>query len=95
MGRRQGREKKLELYAAYSEHDEARFVVERISAARLLNVNYQDNAVLYRVSATSRVLEEALMQAGVPYRVFGGFRFYERMEIKDAHGIPASRRLPR
>ena len=75
---------KLELYAAYSEHDEARFVVERISAARLNNVNYQDNAVLYRVSATSRVLEEALMQAQVPYRVFGGMRFYERMEIKDA-----------
>ena len=75
---------KLELYAAYSEHDEARFVVERISAARLRNVNYQDNAILYRVSATSRVLEEALMQAQVPYRVFGGFRFYERMEIKDA-----------
>lgn len=75
---------KLELYAAYSEHDEARFVVERISAARSNNVNYQDNAILYRVSATSRVLEEALMQARVPYRVFGGFRFYERMEIKDA-----------
>ena len=75
---------KLELYAAYSEHDEARFVVERISAAKLNNVNYLDNAILYRVSATSRVLEEALMQARVPYRVFGGFRFYERMEIKDA-----------
>ena len=75
---------KLELYAAYSEHDEARFVVERISVAKLNNVNYRDNAVLYRVSATSRVLEEALMQARVPYRVFGGMRFYERMEIKDA-----------
>lgn len=75
---------KLDLYAAYNEHDEARFVVERISAARLENVNYQDNAILYRVSATSRVLEEALMQAQVPYRVFGGMRFYERMEIKDA-----------
>ena len=75
---------KLELYAAYSEHDEARFVVERISATKLNNVNYRDNAVLYRVSATSRVLEEALMQARVAYRVFGGMRFYERMEIKDA-----------
>ena len=75
---------KLELYAAYNEHDEARFVVERISAARLNDVHYRDNAVLYRVSATSRVLEEALMQAQVPYRVFGGMRFYERMEIKDA-----------
>ena len=75
---------KLELYAAYNEHDEARFVVERISVAKLNNVNYRDNAILYRVSATSRVLEEALMQARVPYRVFGGMRFYERMEIKDA-----------
>ena len=75
---------KLELYAAYSEHDEARFVVERISVAKLNNVNYQDNAILYRVGATSRVLEEALMQARVPYRVFGGVRFYERTEIKDA-----------
>ena len=75
---------KLELYAAYSEHDEARFVVERISAARLNNVNYRDNAILYRVSATSRVLEQTLTQAQVPYRVFSGVRFYERMEIKDA-----------
>ena len=75
---------KLELYAAYNEHDEARFVVERISAARHDNIVLRDNAILYRVSATSRVLEEALMQAQVPYRVFGGVRFYERMEIKDA-----------
>ena len=75
---------KLELYAAYNEHDEARFVVERISAARRDNIALQDHAILYRVSATSRVLEEALMQAQVPYRVFGGVRFYERMEIKDA-----------
>ena len=75
---------KLDLYAAYNEHDEARFVVERIRASGQDNVNYRDNAVLYRVSATSRVLEEALMQAGVPYHVFGGMRFYERMEIKDA-----------
>ena len=74
---------KLDLYAAYNEHDEARFVVERIKAARD-TVNYRDNAVLYRVSATSRVLEEALMQAQVPYRVYGGMRFYERMEIKNA-----------
>ena len=75
---------KLDLYAAYSEHDEARFVVEQISASRQLDAAYQDNAILYRVGATSRVLEEALMQAQVPYRVFGGMRFYERMEIKDA-----------
>ena len=59
-------------------------MVERISAARRDNIALQDNAILYRVSATSRVLEEALMQAQVAYRVFGGVRFYERMEIKDA-----------
>ena len=75
---------KLEIYTAYNEHDEARFVVERISASRQDSAAYKDNAILYRVSATSRVLEEALMQAQVPYRVFGGMRFYERMEIKDA-----------
>ena len=75
---------KLDLYAAYNEHDEARFVVDRIKATKQDAVDYRDNAVLYRVSAASRVLEEALMQAQVPYRVFGGMRFYERMEIKDA-----------
>ena len=76
---------KLTLYAAYNEHDEARFVVERIRAARDADgIAYRDCAVLYRVSASSRALEEALMQAALPYRVFGGLRFYERAEIKDA-----------
>ncbi len=74
---------KLDLYAAYNEHDEARFVVGRIKSAMVEHVNLKDIAVLYRVSATSRVLEEALMQEQVPYRVFGGVRFYERAEIKD------------
>ena len=73
----------LELYAAYNGYDEARFVVERIRAGSA-NVPLRENAILYRVGAASRVLEEALSQAGLPYRVFGGFRFYERMEIKDA-----------
>ncbi|MGI9228999.1 MAG: DNA helicase II [Gammaproteobacteria bacterium] len=76
---------KLDQYAAYNEQDEARFVVGRIKAARADdNISYQECAVLYRVSANSRVLEEALMQEAVPYRVFGGMRFYERAEIKDA-----------
>lgn len=76
---------KLELYAAYNEYEEARFVVERVRGAKMRDgIDYQDNAILYRVNALSRVLEETLNQAGVPYRVVGGLRFYERMEIKDA-----------
>ena len=80
-----GREgEKLQVYSAYNEHDEARFVIERIAAARREGEQYSKNAVLYRVSAQSRVFEEALMQSGIPYRVYGGMRFYERAEIKDA-----------
>lgn len=76
---------KLELCAAYNEYEEARFVVERIRDAKMRDdIDYSDNAILYRINALSRVLEEALNQAGVPYRVVGGVRFYERMEIKDA-----------
>ena len=75
---------KIALYSAYNEHDEARYVVESIRAAKQEATIYNDNAVLYRVSAQSRVLEEALMQASIPYRVYGGMRFYERAEIKDA-----------
>ena len=75
---------KIDLYSAYNEHDEARYVVECIRAAKRDTSIYNDNAVLYRVSAQSRVLEEALMQANIPYRVYGGMRFYERAEIKDA-----------
>jgi len=76
---------KLELCAAYNEYEEARFVVERVRGAKMRDgIDYQDNAILYRVNALSRVLEETLNQAGVPYRVVGGLRFYERMEIKDA-----------
>ena len=74
---------KIELYSAYNEHDEARYVIESIRAAKQDTMLYNDHAVLYRVSAQSRVLEETLMQASIPYRVYGGMRFYERAEIKD------------
>lgn len=74
---------KIDVYAAYNEHDEARFVVDRISTAKLRGEPYCHHAILYRVGAQSRVLEEILMQSGIPYRVFGGMRFYERAEIKD------------
>jgi ATP-dependent DNA helicase UvrD/PcrA len=72
------------VYMAYNETDEARYVIDRIKQAPELGKPYTDYAILYRVSAQSRVLEEALMQARIPYRVYGGMRFYERAEIKDA-----------
>jgi DNA helicase II / ATP-dependent DNA helicase PcrA len=74
---------KIGVYSAYNEYDEARFVIESIKAAKQDSLQYKDNAVLYRVSAQSRVIEEILMQSNIPYRVYGGMRFYERAEIKD------------
>jgi DNA helicase-2/ATP-dependent DNA helicase PcrA len=75
---------RIRLYTAYNEHDEARYVVDEIAAMRARGRPYGDAAVLYRVSAQSRVLEETLIQSGIPYRIYGGLRFYERAEIKDA-----------
>ncbi len=74
----------IALYAAYNDLDEARFVVGRILDWHARDRRYDEAAVLYRVSAQSRVFEDTLQQLGVPYRVHGGFRFYERAEIKDA-----------
>ncbi|MEX2481847.1 MAG: DNA helicase II [Gammaproteobacteria bacterium] len=74
----------ITLYSAYNDLDEARFVVDRIEQWRAHGGRLAECAVLYRVSAQSRVLEDALRQAELPYRVYGGFRFYERAEIKDA-----------
>lgn len=75
---------KISLYNAYNEHDEARYVIEQIVNWHSQTDHYLDNAVLYRVSAQSRIIEEGLMRANIPYRVYGGMRFYERAEIKDA-----------
>ncbi len=74
----------IQLYSAFNERDEARFIAEQIQNRVDENGQYRDNAVLYRSNAQSRVIEEALIQAGIPYRVYGGQRFFERMEIKDA-----------
>ena len=74
----------IALYAAFNEIDEARFVVSRAAHCVEGGMRRRDVAVLYRVSAQSRVFEEALLAAGMPYRVYGGLRFYERAEIKDA-----------
>ena len=81
----QGPGEPLYLYAAYNETDEARFVVERaVRWAERDGCSYSDIGVLYRSNVQSRVLEQELKRQQVPYRVYGGQRFYERAEIKDA-----------
>ncbi len=74
----------LRLYTAYNDQDEARFVAGRILDWVERGGRRDDCAVLYRVSAQSRALEEALLHQGIPYRVHGGLRFYERAEVRDA-----------
>lgn len=74
----------IDIYAAFNETDEAHYVVERISQWVREGGSYSDVAILYRSNAQSRVLEDALIQAGMPFRVTGGLRFFERAEIKDA-----------
>ena len=74
----------IRVYGAFNEVDEARFVVERIRNAIEQGNRRSEVAILYRTTAQSRLFEESLIQAGVPYRVYGGLRFFERAEIKDA-----------
>ena len=74
----------ISLYSAFNELDEARFIVSRIREWRRQGGKLVEAAVLYRNNAQSRVLEEALIQDGINYRIYGGLRFYERQEIKDA-----------
>ena len=74
----------IDLYNGYNEQDEARFVINRIISEHSSGKRYEEHAILYRVSAQSRAFEEQLMQNQIPYRVYGGMRFYERAEIKDA-----------
>ncbi len=74
----------VRVYSAYNERDEAEFIVGRLREWSEQGHARTDAAVLYRSNAQSRVLEEALMNARIPYRVYGGLRFFERQEIKDA-----------
>ena len=76
----------IEVYNAFNEYDEARFVIEGIEAAIEEGRTRADIAILYRSNAQSRLFEEQLMQRGIPYRVYGGLRFFERAEIKDTLG---------
>jgi len=74
----------IRLYSAFNEVDEARFVIDRIRGWSEDGNRRRDVAILYRSNAQSRVFEEQLLNAGIPYRVYGGLRFFERAEIKDA-----------
>jgi len=70
-------------YEAPNERAEASFVADQIKKDLQNNYLHDDFAILYRTNAQSRVVEEVLLQEGIPYRIIGGFRFYERKEIKD------------
>jgi DNA helicase-2/ATP-dependent DNA helicase PcrA len=79
-----GRGEQIRLFAGFNDIDEARYCVERLREWHRDGNRYDECAILYRTSAQSRVFEDALRQADVPYRVHGGFKFYERAEVKDA-----------
>ncbi|HVC28489.1 MAG TPA: DNA helicase II [Gammaproteobacteria bacterium] len=74
----------IRVYAAYNEQDEAQFVMDQIKRWQEQGGARHDIAVLYRSNAQSRVFEERLLAEAIPYRVYGGPRFFERQEIKDA-----------
>lgn len=74
----------IALYSAFNEQDEARFIVEQVHQWVNRGNRRTDAVVLYRSNAQSRELEEALLRVGMPYRIYGGFRFYERLEIRNA-----------
>jgi DNA helicase-2/ATP-dependent DNA helicase PcrA len=82
---------KISIYTAFNEIDEARFIAGRIGDWKNCDWGKDENkgtldqvAILYRSNAQSRLLEEALLQAQIPYRIYGGQRFFERQEVKDA-----------
>ncbi len=74
----------ISLYAAFNEMDEANYIADTISAWVNDGNLRSEAAILYRSNAQSRVLEESLMRQGIPYRVYGGLRFYDRQEIRNA-----------
>ena len=74
----------ITLYQAFNEQDEARFAAEIIKSWMDGGELFSDSAVIYRSNAQSRAIEEALLRANIPYRIYGGLRFYDRLEIKNA-----------
>ncbi len=74
---------KIKIHTAYSEHDEANYIAEAIQNHVEKGGNYSDFAILYRMNSQSNVIEKVFMRSGIPYRMLGGVRFYERREIRD------------
>jgi DNA helicase-2/ATP-dependent DNA helicase PcrA len=74
----------IRVYSASSDHDEAQFILDEVRTLRDQGLSFSHIALLYRSNAQSRVLEHALFSAGLPYRVYGGLRFFERQEVKHA-----------
>lgn len=75
---------KITLYAAFNERDEAYYIASTIQDLMRQGYNYADMAILYRSNAQSRILEEQMLDCQIPYRIYGGQKFFERAEIKDA-----------
>lgn len=73
----------IQIYTAMDEKDEADFVAQQVSALSDESENLNEIAILYRTNAQSRTIEEAFLNYGIPYRIFGGINFYQRKEIKD------------
>ncbi len=78
-----GEGEKIRIYAALDERDESAWIADTVHNLNRGGEKLGDMAILYRTNAQSRVLEETLMRAGIPYMIFGGLRFYERKEIRD------------
>ena len=74
---------KIKVYKAQNDGEEANFVVETIKAQAASGAKYNDFAVLYRNNAQSRAVEDRLVMANIPYKLYGGVRFYDRMEVRD------------
>lgn len=74
---------KIKVHTAYSEHDEAHYMAEAVQDAVARGGKYADFAILYRMNSQSNVIEKMFMKSGIPYRMLGGMRFYERKEIRD------------
>lgn len=79
----QGSGDKITCYRAYDDKDEASFVVREIKAQARSGARLNEIAIIYRTNSQSRAVEEELIKGGVPYRIFGGLKFYDRKEIKD------------
>jgi DNA helicase II / ATP-dependent DNA helicase PcrA len=78
-----GQGDKITIYTAFDQEDEANYIVEQVKNHVANGGKYSDNTVLYRANAMSRIIEEAFLQAAIPYKIMGGMTFYDRREIKD------------